>query len=812
MRSLAGRYLPASAFALLMYSGTFALAQGALQPIRIDSSLAQRERDVQLEVYLNGEATGLIVAFKFHPKTNSLTVRRSELLNAGIKLPKASESDAIVQVDTLGLPFNYDEAQQKIFFTVRKEQRLPRNYNAAPVSHDRIPSTIDPGLILNYSLFGGSFKESYNSRIKFSGANVTLDARAFSRFGVLRQTAIAGTTLYKSGTNILRLESTYSFSLPETTVTGNAGDIVTGALRWTRPIRIGGVQIKRDFTLRSDVVHQPIPIISGTAAVPSTVDVYVNGLRSYSQTVNSGPFRISNLADLAGGGTARVIVRDASGRQVEQRLQLNESALLLRPGLYDFSVEAGWARRNFGVLSNDYDKRFLGSATLRQGVHPRITLEAHVEGGAGLINGGAGIVAGLGVFGKLQLALAASRRQNADIGYQIYGDWHKRFKWLTIGVSGQHTFGNYEDLASVTAKFTPLQQVNFRIDGLTLPGTSVSTSFRPPRTLARISFGLPLRFDKGSLAANFIYSKTFEGTHSKTVSLSYNRPLPYRASLFVTAFADVGSNRNIGIYAGMNFPLFGGIYGTTSLSRYSDRIAGSFEARKVQPLENNSYGWSLRAVHGQQPLQAASASYRSAYGQAGVAIQKQDKYLSGTATFDGSIAVMRRAVVLGNKVNSSFAVVSTGKSGIPVTVDNRTVGKTNMFGKLLLPNLRPYQRNTIAIDTTRLPANFDAGNTNRVISPRHMSGVHVDYSKNTASNSAVIVFRSPTGKYIPPGSRGKMHTGQKFTVGYDGRAYIRDLKSSNSVVIDLGTKDCSAKFNYRRQGNQQVQIDNITCE
>ena len=164
---------------------------------------------------------------------------------------------------------------------------------------------------------------------------------------------------------------------------------------------MGGVQVRRDFTLQADVVRQPVPVISGTAAVPSTVDVYVNGLRSFSQTVNSGPFNISNLQNLASGGTARVVVRDASGRQVEQQLQLNPTALLLRPGLTDFSVEGGLARRNFGILSNDYDRRFLASASLRHGFNPNITLEAHAEGGAGLINAGVGAVAGLGAFGSL---------------------------------------------------------------------------------------------------------------------------------------------------------------------------------------------------------------------------------------------------------------------------------------------------------------------------------------------------------------------------------------------------------------------------
>ena len=126
MRQSAGKILPAGAFALFLISGTFAFAQGALQPIRIDASAATRERDMQLEVFLNGEATGLILAFKFSPKTNILTARRGELEKAGIKVPGSGSPDTIVRIDTLGLPFNFDDSLQKISFTARTDQRLAR--------------------------------------------------------------------------------------------------------------------------------------------------------------------------------------------------------------------------------------------------------------------------------------------------------------------------------------------------------------------------------------------------------------------------------------------------------------------------------------------------------------------------------------------------------------------------------------------------------------------------------------------------------------------------------------------------------------
>ncbi len=51
--------------------------------------------------------------------------------------------------------------------------------------------------------------------------------------------------------------------------------------------------------------------------MPSTVDVFVNNVKAYSQDVPSGPFVISDLPVVTGSGEARIVVRDATGREVE---------------------------------------------------------------------------------------------------------------------------------------------------------------------------------------------------------------------------------------------------------------------------------------------------------------------------------------------------------------------------------------------------------------------------------------------------------------------------------------------------------------
>ena len=254
------------------------------------------------------------------------------------------------------MSYYYDEARQIVDITVADGGRLPRLYDLRgpqkPLPNTQ-PST---GAVLNYLLFGGGGRNSSVTNWQFQGASATLDARLFSPYGIVSQSGIlASNTGGGVVSQRLRLDSTWTCKDPEHILTYRAGDTISSGLAWTRPVRLGGLQVQRDFATRPDLVTLPLPSFSGSAAVPSTVDVYVNDVRTISQDVDNGPFRMTNLPILSGQGNASVIVRDSSGRDVETTLPFLVSNQLLRGGLVDFSVEAGFPRLFYGALSNVYE-------------------------------------------------------------------------------------------------------------------------------------------------------------------------------------------------------------------------------------------------------------------------------------------------------------------------------------------------------------------------------------------------------------------------------------------------------------------------
>ncbi|MGH8694113.1 MAG: fimbria/pilus outer membrane usher protein, partial [Burkholderiales bacterium] len=405
--------------------------------------------DLQLEVSINGQPTRLIGAFTLDTQ-NHLSTTREELNVLGLAVPGTGPPDAVVLLDSIeGLTYRYDDIKQAIAIAVPDKLRLTKNYNAQPLPGEVTPES-STGLLLNYSAFSEVSHDFDASVTAINGGSLSLDARAFSPYGTLSQSGIIGTTTFANMT-ALRLDTIWSYSDEVNARSWHAGDITSGGLAWTRPIRMGGAQVRRNFNLRPNLITMPLPSFTGSAAIPSTIDVYVNNVKTYSQQVEAGPYHIENLPVITGSGTARVVVTDSTGRASEQESEFFTSPDLLRQGLFDYSLDVGVARRDYGTESFAYDERPLGLASLRYGITDWLTGEAHVESGARLLNGGAGVVVGLSSFGEVTAAVAVSGGDEG-LGGLLFAGWNNRFGPLSVSASTRRSLGDYDDLASVTAE------------------------------------------------------------------------------------------------------------------------------------------------------------------------------------------------------------------------------------------------------------------------------------------------------------------------------------------------------------------------
>jgi outer membrane usher protein len=155
--------------------------------------------------------------------------------------------------------------------------------------------------------------------------------------------------------------------------------------------------------------------VRGEAAVPTSVDLFINGYRSGSTQLQPGPFTLTNLPYINGAGDAVLVTTDALGRQVSTTLPFYVTSDLLKQGLSDGAVTLGSLRRNYGIKNFDYGPA-AGSGSYRYGVTDWLTLEGHAEGAQELALGGAGTVIKLGQFGVVNTSYSQSRMRGMRAG------------------------------------------------------------------------------------------------------------------------------------------------------------------------------------------------------------------------------------------------------------------------------------------------------------------------------------------------------------------------------------------------------------
>lgn len=776
---------------------------------------AWAEGPLQLEVFLNGKPSGLIAAFLQDAK-GGLSAKRKELEELHLKVPDHyGAEDEVALAELPGVSYRYDEARQSIDIAVADAGRLPRLYDLRGPGRPLPDTQSSTGAVLNYSLFGGGGRNSSVTDWQFQGASATLDARLYSPYGILSQSGILASDTGGGGVSQrLRLDSTWTYKDPELIMTYRAGDMISSGFAWTRPLRLGGVQVQRDFATRPDLVTLPLPSFSGSAAVPSTVDVYVNDVRTISQDVDSGPFRMTNLPILSGQGDASIVVRDSSGRDVETTLPFLVSNKLLRGGLFDFSVEAGFPRSFYGVLSNVYDDNFAGSASLHYGFSDHLTLEAHAEGTDDLGNGGIGASLGIDRAGVISAAFAGSTSGGSS-GGQVYAAFDTTLFGVSLSASTLRTLGSYDDLASVTARPFSITPVTAFSPAAFAPGwfsQSSLLSLRPPKIQDQFSIGMPLPVLGGSLNFGYVHEEDPFGTRVELLDVGYSRQVFGGASFFATAYAGLDSPRTAGISLGLSIPLGAGVTASSGVSRDQTGLTVASDVTKPLGQEPGSFGWRVSDLEGEQQLRLASAAYRGDYGKVeATAIQSQSGF-AGTISQEGAIVAARGDVFFANSINDAFAIVDAGAPGIEVSYENRPVALTDASGKAIVPTLNGYQPNKISIDPRDLPLNASIATTQEILAPPDRSGVLVDFGIRTDVRSAIVILNGANGQPLQAGLRGKTADGRGFFVGYDGRAFIEGLEASNIAIVDLESGQCRAEFAYAPQGDGQVSIGPVVCK
>ena len=348
------------------------------------------ETTLLLEFVVNGRLTGMIG--EFTSVEGALSATATELAELGLKVPeKLARSGKPIPLSALpGLKFTVNEADQRLLVSAPDAALRPYEIGTPSPPPLQMLNRAGFGAVLNYDLLNTQVTNGGNS-------GGTFDARLSSPYGVLSNNGIGS---YGAGatTTFRRLDTTYVYTDSDGMRCWRAGDVITGALSWTRATRLGGAQLASDFSLQPNLVTYPVPMLTSSAAVPSTVNVLVNGIREYSQPVQPGPFQVRTIPVVNGFGEMAVTVQDALGRRVLVNLPFYIAPQTLRQGFASYSVEVGTVRQSYGLPTDSY-RNAAGSASLRYGLLDWLTPEAHAEFTSGVHLAGLGAAVRVGTLG-----------------------------------------------------------------------------------------------------------------------------------------------------------------------------------------------------------------------------------------------------------------------------------------------------------------------------------------------------------------------------------------------------------------------------
>jgi outer membrane usher protein len=744
-----------------------------------------------LLVSINGRETGLVTEFALSQQTNRMSARRSDLEDIGIAAPR--NLGRTVFLDQIpGLAYVYAAETQTLSITARDAVLIPLEISATPLAN--LPETqTGLGVVLNYRVTANLGDNIFSDGFRPAEAFASLDLRAYTPIGVLTATGAARTSLNGRGrTTLSRYDTYFTVSSPRRMTTLTIGDFTTRGLAWTRPVRLGGVQIRRDFSLRDDVVTNPLLSYSGTAAVPSSIDVYVDNVRAYSGAIAPGPFNLSDVPMITSGGEAVFVLRDAGGNEEVTTVPFFATQNLLAQGVFDYSFELGRPREAYGVSNFAYGDATAAALSLRYGISDRLTVEAHGETMNDLKMAGLGFAMNLSNRAEVTLAAGQSRK-GAESGNFVFGTLRTEIAGIGIRFSTRRTFGAYHDLASVTT--------------LGVPGAGI---FPNDALKARdaLSLTFPL-FDDDNMSISLINSER-KYRKNTILSVSYSRQLPWRsASLRANAFKDFAGDGGYGVSVGLSMPFGaasfasaglkrdrnGDIGAVTSLSRSADRKPGSHGYRINVSRQTASLG----------------VTYQSRYGRADLNLRDTGRGTSARATFDGALVVAGGGIFAGNRVQDAFAVVDVGVPDVPVKLNNREVARTGFFGKALVSDLQSYRRNRISIDPLTLPLDVNLAATAQDVVPARRSGVTVNFA-SIADSAALVVLRDQAGAFLKPGATIRLRgSGAEFTMGYDGEVWIEGLGAQNEITATTSAGQCAAEFAYVEIRGEQVYIDGVEC-
>ena len=753
-------------------------------------------QDLYLNIVLNQSTQSILGHFK--QIGDDLLIDRETLQKLKFQSIISHMDDEVQFIklnDIIGLHYVYNISEQIIEITATElllngnEQIL--GYETAKQAVIR-PEQNKPGIMFNYDVYA-----QHNQN------NITLSAWNELRLWGLSEGSIFSVSanhLYNDQDPDERVQSTildtyWQKDFQNKAISLRIGDAQSRALDWTRSTRISGLKLSRNFELQPYQVTSPLESFKGSVLLPSSIDLLINGVKQSTSQAQPGQFNLQTVPSISGAGDAQLVITDLNGQQRIVNVSLFGTAQLLRQGLSDWDINFGVNKLNYALKSFKYDDDFVANGSYRYGLTQDTTIESHAEIAPDLQLAGLGLIHRLpktyGIFnGSYSYSqLNDQIGQHYVLGYQ----WSNRT--FNFSLNHQQATDDFADIATIQ-DYAYIQKSDQAFLG-------VNTNYG--------QFG-------GSYAR-----QQYDQSENEFLIFNWSYVFPSRQYLNLSMTRDLGNQEN-SFYLSLNIPLDRKTNAKASIQRDRDHTQYAVNARRTAVQDQPDWGWQADAnfTDQQNYMIQGQLQRQNDYGEWNVGIQNSkangQNYTTSMASARGSVVMMDYDLFAMRQSLGSFAVVSTdGMQNVPVQLENRSVGKTNKKGLLLVKDLNAYQHNSVSIDALGLPYDYKIETTRIDAVPQNGAGVYINFPLYRIKTVQFTLLNN-LGQIFPMGSRvwnqDQLPTSESkelTIVARDGLVYLENPVSSNIYIENEG-QYCQLKLLDLKDQFGFIDLGNQTCE
>ncbi|MNR85787.1 putative outer membrane usher protein ElfC precursor [compost metagenome] len=670
----------------------------------------------------------------------------------------------------LDVKFQKDDALQAIKIDLPASYFKDTNYENFIIT----PSKADFGGFLNYDYF-------------YSKDDYSTDLNAYSEIGIFKDYwMLNNSVLYRDspdeGENqFLRVSSLFELEFPDKYLKLRVGDTTSIYNSLLNSFRYGGISFGTNYTDRPDFVYWNMPALQGSAALPSTVDLYINGVNLYKQSITPGNYSLQTGATIDQAGDAKIVVEDILGNQTVRSFPIYISSQLLRVGLNEYDVSLGKLRYNYDEDDSDY-RDFFSKVYFRRGVAASTTLGFDATYSGEVSNLSFLWTQGISKFALLDTAYAVSD-YNGDVGYAISASVSRNFGNWSFGLNTRYYTEEFQQLGfdeyDFNTKMSNLAYVSFSnlkyVDGLNISyvdNKNYNTDGFDSIDSQIINIGVQKIITR-NLYASLNYFKNFEdGDNSLNVMLSYNW----------------GSRGNIDLEHSTDD-------GETVLS-YSNNST-----------LQNGFDYSVAVAHMDSDVNFHGFGlYKTNIGDFRASYDEYENNKVVQAQYQGALVWLGNKVSMTKYVDNAFALVHVdGMKDIDVFRSLSVVGQTNKDGYLFVHDIIPYINYDISYNQDQLPLDYSFDNSSQKLSALNQRGYILDF-KVAVTKKFKLHLKDANNNNFPVGTLVSFdgNNEESYLIDSDGLVYLYLSKPSkyDLKVMTQEGKSCNTTFNI-----SQSQID-----